>query len=216
MWFCSAYNIEKQKHLERNYIYMEHGRKCWTKDKYWKTISILKEKWVPEWWDCLVEWEKLWVYSKDPEEATLKECFVGEEEKLRDCGSMEAVGRVFQGVCDWQCPVSLTGEGDGTPLQSSCLENPTDRGAWWAAVHGVAKSGTWLSDFTFTFHFHALEKEMATHSSVLAWRIPGTGEPGGLPSMGSYRVRHDWSDLAAASAALSLTLWELKQLWTLA
>ena len=61
---------------------MEHGRKCWTKDKYWKTISILKEKWVPEWWDCLVEWEKLWVYSKDPEEATLKECFVGEEEKL--------------------------------------------------------------------------------------------------------------------------------------
>ena len=67
-----------------------------------------------------------------------------------------------------------------------------------AAVHGVTKSRTWLSNFTFTFHFHALEKEMATHSSVLAWRIPGTGEPGGLPSMGSHRVRHDWSDLAAA------------------
>ena len=78
-----------------------------------------------------------------------------------------------------------TGEGDGTPLQYSCLENPMDRGAWWAAVHGVAKSQTRLSDFTFTFPFHALEKEMATHSSVLAWRIPGTGEPGGLPSMGS-------------------------------
>ena len=67
------------------------------------------------------------------------------------------------------------GEGDGTPLQCSCLESPMDGGAWWAAVHGVAKSRTRLSDFTFTFHFHALEKEMATHSSVLAWRIPGTG-----------------------------------------
>ena len=89
------------------------------------------------------------------------------------------------------------GEGDGTPLQYSCLENPMDGGAWWAAVHGVAKNRTRLSDFTFTFHFHALEKEMATHSSVLAWRIPGTGEPGGLPSMGSHRVRHDWSDLPA-------------------
>ena len=80
---------------------------------------------------------------------------------------------------------------NGTPLQSSCLENPMDGGAWWAAVHGVAKSRTQLSDLTFTFHFHALEKEMATHSSVLAWRIPGTGEPGGLPSMGSHRVGHD-------------------------
>ena len=76
------------------------------------------------------------------------------------------------------------------------------RGAWWAAIRGVVKSQTWLSDFTFTFHFHALEKEMATHSSVLAWRIPGTGEPGGLLSMGSHRVRHDWNDLAAAAAAL--------------
>ena len=83
------------------------------------------------------------------------------------------------------------GEGDGTPLQYSCLENPMDGGAWWAAVHGVAKSRTRLSDSTFTFHFHALEKEMATHSSVLAWRIPGMGEPGGLPSLGSHRVRHD-------------------------
>ena len=83
------------------------------------------------------------------------------------------------------------GEGNGTPLQYSCLENPMDRGAWWAAVHGVAKSQTQLSDFPFTFHFHALKKEMATHSSVLAWRIPGTGEPDGLPSMGSYRVGQD-------------------------
>ena len=74
-----------------------------------------------------------------------------------------------------------------------------DGGPWWATVHGVAKSQTRLSDFTF-FHFHALEKEMATHSSVLAWRIPGTGEPGGLPSMGSHRIGHDWRDLAAAAA----------------
>ena len=76
-------------------------------------------------------------------------------------------------------------EGTGTPLQYSCLENPMDGGAWWAAVQGVAKSRTRLSDFTFTFQFHALEKEMATHSSVLAWRIPGMGEPAGLLSMGS-------------------------------
>ena len=82
-------------------------------------------------------------------------------------------------------------EGNGNSFQYCCLENPMDRGAWWAAVHEVAKSRTGLSDFTFTFHFHALEKEMATHSSVLAWRIPGTGEPGGLPSMGSHRVGHD-------------------------
>ena len=93
----------------------------------------------------------------------------------------------------------MYGEGDGTPLQYSCLENPMDRGAWWTAVRGVAKGRARLSDFTFPFHFHALEKEMATHSSVLAWRIPGTGEPGGLPSMRSHRVRHDRSDLAAAA-----------------
>ena len=93
------------------------------------------------------------------------------------------------------------GEGNGTPLQYSCLENPMDRGGWWAAVHEVTNSWVRLGDFTFTFHFHALEKEMATHSSVLAWRIPGTEEPGGLPSMGSHRVGHDWSDLAAVAAA---------------
>ena len=102
------------------------------------------------------------------------------------------------------------GEGTGNPLQYSCLENPMDGGAWWAAVHEVAKSWTWPRDFTFTFHFHALEKEMATHSSVLAWRIPGTGEPGGLPSMGLHRVGHDWCDLAAAAYHYivgDLTVW---------
>ena len=88
----------------------------------------------------------------------------------------------------WYLPVpkGVFGEGNGTPLQYSCLENPMDGRAWKAAVHGVAEGRTQLSDFTFTFHFHALEKEMATHSSVLAWRIPGTEEPGRLPSMGSH------------------------------
>ena len=81
--------------------------------------------------------------------------------------------------------ICIRGEGNGTPLQYSCLENPMDGGAWWATVHGVTKSRTRLSDFTFTFHFHTLEKEMETHSSVFAWRVPGMGEPGGLPSMGA-------------------------------
>ena len=86
------------------------------------------------------------------------------------------------------------GEGNGTLLQYSYLENPMDGGAWWAVVHGVAKSRTQLSDFTFTFHFHALEKEMATHSGVLAWRIPGTGETGGLRLWG-----HTESDTTEAT-----------------
>ena len=98
-----------------------------------------------------------------------------------------------------QCEVSqkeknkyhILGKGSGNPLQYSCLENPMDGGAWKATVHGVTEGRTQLSDFTFTFHFHAWEKEMATHSSVLAWRIPGTGEPGGLPSMGLHRVGHN-------------------------
>ena len=88
-------------------------------------------------------------------------------------------------------PSDSVKEGSGTPLQCSCLESPRDGGAWWAAVLGVTKSQTQLRAFTFTFHFHALEKEMATHSRVLAWRIPGMGEPGGLLSMGLHRVGHD-------------------------
>ena len=97
-------------------------------------------------------------------------------------------------------PRIVPGEGNGTLLQYSCLENPMDGGDWQAAVHGIAKSWTRLNDFTFTFHFHAFEKEMVTHSSVLVWRIPGMGEPGGLPSMGPHRVGHDRSDLAAVAA----------------
>ena len=98
----------------------------------------------------------------------------------------------------------MLGEGNGTPLQYSFLGNPMDGGAWWATVHGIAEGRTRLSNFTFTFHCHALEKEMATHSNVLAWRVPGMGEPGGLPSLGSHRVGHDRSDLAAAAATSNL------------
>ena len=111
------------------------------------------------------------------------------------------------------------GEGNGNPLQYSCLENSMDGGVWYAAVHGVARSRTRSrSDFTFTFHFHALEKEIATHSSILAWRIPGTEERGGLPSMGSHKVGHNWSDLAAAAAAAAASAaafpssWEVRSL----
>ena len=95
-----------------------------------------------------------------------------------------------------------TGESNGTPLQYSCLENPMDGGAWWATVHGVAKSRTRLRDFTFTFHFHALEKEMATHSSVLAWRIPGAEKPGGLPSKGVAQSRTRLKKLSSSSSML--------------
>ena len=102
-----------------------------------------------------------------------------------------------ESACNAEDPGSIPGserspgQGNGNPLQYSCLENPMDRGAWWTAVYGIAKSQTQLSDFTFTFHFHALEQEMATHFSILAWRIPEMGEPGGLPSIGSHRVGHD-------------------------
>ena len=108
--------------------------------------------------------------------------------------------RVLSMALKW-LPAFQTGEGNGTPLQYSCLENPMDGGAWWAAAHGVAKSQIRLSDFTFTFHFHALEKEMATHSSVLAWRIPGTEEPSGLPSMRSHRVGQRLKRLSSSSSS---------------
>ena len=113
------------------------------------------------------------------------------------------LSRVSSKLC--LCPPY--GEGNGTPLQYSCLENPMDGGAWKAEVHGVTEGQTRLSDFTFTFHFHALEKEMATHSSVLAWRTPGMGELGGLLSVGSHRVRHNWIDVAAAAVTLYQTEW---------
>ena len=110
------------------------------------------------------------------------------------------------------------GEGNGNPLQYSCLENPMDGEAWQATVHGVAKSQALVCDFTFTFHFHASEKEMVIHSSILAWRIPGTEKPSGLPSMGSHRVRHDWSNLAAAAVAArekNLPSWQAGHYYTI-
>ena len=97
------------------------------------------------------------------------------------------------------------GESNGTPLQHSCLENPMDGGAWWAAVHGVAKSQTQLSDFTFTFHFYALEKEMATHSSVLAWRIPGMGKPGWAVVSGVAQSRTRLKRLSSSSSSHNMS-----------
>ena len=107
----------------------------------------------------------------------------GSLNRKRSHAPIYAYARIYAHVC------LCTAEGNGSPPRHSRLENPMDGGAWWAAVHGVAKSRARLSDFTFTFHFHALEKEMATHSSVLAWRIPGMGEPGGLPSVGVAQSR---------------------------
>ena len=121
------------------------------------------------------------------------------------CG-LQSTGHKESDTTEWfhfhfTFTIAAFGEGNGNLLQYSCLENPIDGGAWWATVHVVAKSWTWLNYFTFTFHFHTLEKEMATLSSILAWRIPGTGEPGGLSCMGLHRVGPHWSDLAAAAAA---------------
>ena len=99
---------------------------------------------------------------------------------------MEAEG-LKKALSPWG--LRFTAPGNGTPLQYSCLEDPMDGGAWWATVHGVAKSQTRLSAFTFTFHFQALKEEMATHSRVLAWRIPGTGEPGGCIAQSWTRLK---------------------------
>ena len=130
-----------------------------------------------------------WIMEKVREfQKNIYFCFI-DYAKAFDCVDHNKLWRILQemGIPDHLICLLR----NGTPLQYPCLENPMGGGAWWAAVHGVAKSQTRLSDLTFTFHFHALEKEMATHSSVLAWRIPGTGEPGGLPSMGSHRVGHN-------------------------
>ena len=125
----------------------------------------------------------------NPNASTEVEAVIKNHPKNKIPGPEGFTGEFYQSFSKELMPI--LGEGNDTPLQNSCLENPMDGGAWWAAVHGVAKSRTRLRDFTFTFHFHALEKERATHSSVLAWRIPGTGEPGGLTSVGLHRVGHD-------------------------
>ena len=148
-----------------------------------------------------------WLYCKPPSELLVGSyffrwflppvCWV----VLHVCRNIDLFG--FKDGLVMSSLIYLPLNSNGTPLQYSWLENPMDGGAWKAAVHGVAKSQTWLSDCTFTFHFDALEKEMATHSSVLAWRIPGTGEPDGLPSMGSHRVGQNWNDLAIQSIEFS-------------
>ena len=131
---------------------------------------------------CFLHWKLVCSFSLFLSCSVLGECTF-----LRICPFLLSCPFCWHiGTCSLLC-----GEGNGNPLQYSCLENPLDGGAWKAEVHGVAEGQTRLSDFTFTFHFHALEKEMATHSGVLAWRIPGTAGPGGLPSVGSHRVGHD-------------------------
>ena len=130
-------------------------------------------------------------------------------EVSQEAGQVVWHSHLFQNFPQFAVIQTVKGFGvvnNDTPLQYSCLENPIDGGAWWAAVHGVSKSRTRLSNLTFPFHFHALEKEMATHPSVLAWRIPGTVEPDGLPSMQSHRVGQDWSNLAVAAADVFLEL----------
>ena len=145
---------------------------------------------------------------RNTDDRARESCPRGADARSEAPGPRMALSRLFlpsragAGSCIREGLQGWFGEGNGTPLQYSCLGNPMDGGAWWAAVHGVSGSRTRRSDFTFTFHFHALEKEIVTHSSVLAWRIPGLGEPGGLPSMGSHRVGHDWSDLAAAAGLI--------------
>ena len=154
--------------------------------------------------DC-VDHNKLWKILQEmeiPDHLTccLRNLYTGQEATVRNGHGKTDWFQMGKGVCQGcilsPCLFNLYAEyiirkGNGNPRQYSCLENPMDGEAWQAAVHEVAKSRTRLSDFAFTFHFHALEKEMATHSSVLAWRIPGTEEPGGLLSMGSHRVGHN-------------------------
>ena len=206
LWMCSfihAHSLEIR--------YLSHGKLCaYVTDIAENDLALRADAEVTVYtvrWSYLKDLTTQWVRGCNgdlPTQTRLIQVFVGLMQKIKkwmkDNTQFEAPmghpggDNLASGkVCDR--------EGNGTPLQYSFLENPTDGGAWWAAVHGVAKSRTRLRDFTFTFHFHALEKERATHSSVLAWRIPGTAEPRGLPSMGSHRVGYDWSDLAAAAAA---------------
>ena len=152
------------------------GRKaCWKSQKRDQLVEVISDKWHINGVCFFIVSSLLYTPVKSYVLVLPQFGYCKEGKKIK---FIECLGIIFR-------------EGNGTPLQYSCLENPMDRGAWWAAVHGVAKSRTCLSDFTFTFHFRASEKEMATHSSVLAWRIPGTGEPGELLSMGSHKVGHN-------------------------
>ena len=161
----------------------------------WKVVS------VPSPW-CYLSWEVLWALRINTYVLPLLK---GKSLlKVFDDGKL---------LSDLLSPNSKSlstcnGEGNGTPLQYSCLGKSRGQRSLVGCSPRGHECRTWLSNFTFTFHFHALEKEMATHSSVLAWRIPRKVEPGGLPSMGSHRVRHDWSDLAAIAACMFL--WMLR------
>src|SRR5574341_156566 len=187
----------------------------YTRDKFGEMTSLENPMDGGAWWSAVHGVAKSWTQLRDytftfhfhaleKEMATHSSSLAWRIPWTEEPGGLQFMGLLESDTTErLHCHFSLAciGEGNGNPLQCSCLENPRDGGAWWVAVYGVAKSWTQLSDFTFTFHFHALEKEMATHSSVLAWRIPGTGEPGGLLSVGSHRVGHDRSELAAAAAA---------------
>ena len=158
-------------------------------------VGLRKHHYEQSWWRW---WNSSWAIS-NPKRWCFESAALNMPANLENSAVVTGLEKVsfHSNPKERQCQRMLKLLHNCTHLQYSCLENPMEGGAWWASVHGVVKSQTQLSDFTFTFHFHSLEKEMATHSSVLAWRIPGTAEPGGLPSMGSHRVGHDWSDLAA-------------------
>ena len=178
---------------------MSHSWRIDTKEKEPHTTATWARFYQqPEWaW----KWILPWASRSEPAQAT--PWFQACEGLSSECGEVHTnFCPIKQRNNEWilKCSVRICyavvaniGEGAGSPLQYSCLDNPMDGGAWWAAVHGVAKSQTWLSDCTFTFHFHALEKETATHSSILAWIIPWTEEPGGLQSTGLQRVGHNWA-----------------------
>ena len=188
-----------------------------------------------QWVDC-IRWPKYWSFnfsissSKDSSvlisfridwfylhsvQGNLKRLLQlhNSKESILQCSAFFVVQLSYPWLWFSFCLPSDGGEGNGNPLKYSRLENLMDGGAWWATVQGVTEGWTWQSDFTFIFHFHALEKEMAAHSRVLAWRVPGTGEPGGLPSMGSHRIGHDWSGLATA-AYITLYITALNLLWS--
>ena len=154
------------------------------------TCWFLFHSYLRNWWQLFIYQSIYRVTATDEDSSNGERLMVGGDHWVKNIYALRMAKHIGS---QWK------GEGSGTPLQYSCLENPMDRGVWWAAVHGVAKSQTRLSDFTFTFHFHALEKEMATHSSTLAWRIPGTEEPGRLPSMGLQ----SWTRLKQLSSSSS-------------
>ena len=203
---CSIWILKRQRNQRSNYQrLLDHGKKT---REFQKIIYFCFIDYA-EAFDC-VNHNRPWKTLKDlgiPDHFTflLQNVYAGQEATVRTGhGTTEwiQIGQSISRLCTVTCLFNLYAgyiwrrQWQPTPVLLPGKSH--DGGAWWAAVHGVAESRMRLNDFTFIFHFHALEKEMANHSSVLAWSIPGTGEPGRLLSMGSHRVGHDWSDLAAA------------------